>query len=262
MLRRIDAANRSFDESAIPLEFVCALARNCFLSNYAFFAADDENAAVQSLRSRMEASLEDATEDVAVLAMYVPLPRLRDVEPLRRRAWSPGLAKLVEEQIEDRIREAALASRHPPVTPIDDPVSLAVNAQYEDNPYPRWKSVSDADEATFEQLYAHLHGHPTERAAPDPLRILIAGCGSGRHPIRSRGNFLARRSSRRPEPRKPRIRRTHERSSASPTSPIGGGRAQARIPRRTVRHHRVHRRAASPGRADGGVAGLARLLAP
>jgi len=190
MLRRLDPANRSLDASGIPLEFVCALARNCFLTNYAFFASDDESAAVRSLRTRIEASLEEATEEeLAVLAMYIPLHRLRDVDALRKRAWSPGLGKLMEEQIEDRMREAALASRHPPVTPIDDPVSLAVNAQYEDNPYPRWNSVSDADEATFEQLYAHLHGHPTERAAPDPLRILIAGCGSGRHPIQVARQF-------------------------------------------------------------------------
>jgi len=190
VLRHLDPAAPALDTPDVPLEFVCALARNGFLSNYAFFAADDESAAVRALQSRLEASLEDATErELAVLALYAPLHRLREAGTLRRRAWSPAFRKLIDEQIEDRLREAALAARHPPVTPIDDPVSLAVNAQYQDNPYPRWNSVFDGGAMTFGELYAHLHGHPPAHAPREPLRILVAGCGSGRESIQLAWQF-------------------------------------------------------------------------
>lgn len=190
ILRHLAPASRTFDTPDIPFEFVCAIARNGFLSSHAWFASEEEVAAVESLESRIEASIEDATEEeLAVFAMYAPLHRLREVERLRGRQWSPIFRKLVEEQIEDRIREAELASRHPPMTTIDDRVSLAVGSLYEDNPYPRWNSVFDPGEESFEGLHARLHGHRSERTAPAPLRILIAGCGSGRHSIQVARQF-------------------------------------------------------------------------
>jgi hypothetical protein len=190
ILLHTDVTAGSLDVVAIPLEFVCALARNCFLSAYAFFAEDDEAAKVQILRAHVETSLSDAPESwLAVLAMYMPLHQLSGSETLRDREWSDEFQCVVQEQITDRLRERALVLRHPPITAIDDEVSLAVNAQYEDNPYPRWISVADPGATTFGRMYEDLHGHAPARPRTSALRILIAGCGSGRHPIQVARQF-------------------------------------------------------------------------
>ncbi|MDH3580169.1 MAG: class I SAM-dependent methyltransferase [Hyphomicrobiales bacterium] len=71
------------------------------------------------------------------------------------------------------------------LTPIDDAISLAVRAQYEENPYPRWNSLTVAPPVHYtaniaEEIAPH---EPELRAGTDEPAVLIAGCGSGQQPI-------------------------------------------------------------------------------
>jgi 2-polyprenyl-3-methyl-5-hydroxy-6-metoxy-1,4-benzoquinol methylase len=72
-----------------------------------------------------------------------------------------------------------------------DAVSAAVRSQYEANPYPRWlrvrRCVAPGSVAGFlRQRFpeADLHG-----LADAPARILIAGCGTGRHSVSTAQRF-------------------------------------------------------------------------
>ena len=63
------------------------------------------------------------------------------------------------------------------LSPIADDTSLAVQAMYEENPYPRWKEL------------------PVLQATTEAIDCLIAGCGSGRHILATaaaspRGRFV------------------------------------------------------------------------
>lgn len=77
----------------------------------------------------------------------------------------------------------------PQLTPIEDSVSSSVQAMYEENPYPRWDTFMVHHAHSFATYWrAQCPWIPAreiaEVAAP---RILIAGCGTGRHAFQTAG---------------------------------------------------------------------------
>jgi SAM-dependent methyltransferase len=83
--------------------------------------------------------------------------------------------------VEEPAKEAALAV--PALTPVADGVSRKVQAQYEANPYPRWHRAPAAAAFPLPRMLRSLFPRldPAKLAAPEAPRVLIAGCGTGRH---------------------------------------------------------------------------------
>src|SRR5262249_18451192 len=74
----------------------------------------------------------------------------------------------------------------PRLTVIDDDVSARVRGQYEENPYPRWVHAASASASIT--LDEHLRTQfPTASfrrlESNSGIEVLVAGCGTGRHPI-------------------------------------------------------------------------------
>jgi hypothetical protein len=97
--------------------------------------------------------------------------------------------QLVEPDEEQRYRESI-----PRLTKVENDVSKLVKQQYEENPYPRWVHAATVgtpitvDEHLRQQLpSASLRPLANERRMID---ILIAGCGTGRHPIEVAQKYL------------------------------------------------------------------------
>jgi tetratricopeptide (TPR) repeat protein/SAM-dependent methyltransferase len=180
-------------DSHVPAEFTCALARQCFFSGYAFFAGEDELMRVARLRdalqNRLRAPMGNARtleSSLSVAALYGSLhtftghDRLLDY-PIEE--WSDAFRPIIQEQLENRRREHEIARHLTSITTIDDHVSRVVRAQYEENPYPRWNSVSSSNTDTIEKLSRRLRPRHEVRVRPRPVQILVAGCGTGHHPI-------------------------------------------------------------------------------
>ena len=177
----------------VPVQFLCALARQCFFSGYAFFTDKDELQLVASLRNALQRMLGDAKvsprtlESPLVLAsLYEPLHTLNGYERLLKHPiaeWSEWFQPMLHEQLENRERERQIAVQLSTITAIDDEVSRAVREQYEENPYPRWTSAPNPDAWPVETLWSRLRPGRQSRLHPHPVSILIAGCGTGYHPI-------------------------------------------------------------------------------
>ncbi len=74
----------------------------------------------------------------------------------------------------------------PTLTAIADDVSARVRAQYEENPYPRWLSIDRRPpRGLAEHLARVLPASAVESIPEGPPRILVAGCGTGRHAIQT-----------------------------------------------------------------------------
>ncbi len=194
VLLRTDVLSDSVaSELAMPAEFVSALARQCFHSAHAFFAEDEEIRRWAAVRDEIEAALRDPTRSVRsleptlqVLVLYQSLHTLEGCERILNQPiidWSDSFQPIVLEQLVHRRREREIAAQLPALTPIADNVSLSVRAQYEENPYPRWISAPHPKAESIESLARRLCPDREIRVRPRPVSILVAGCGTGHHPI-------------------------------------------------------------------------------
>lgn len=174
----------------------CSLARQCFNNEYVFDVSDAERQGVAWLRASVRAALAERGQvsdiQLIALACYAPLNALERDREIIGRSWTKFLDALITEQVREPRAEAALRQAMQRLTGIADLVSQQVRQQYEDNPYPRWISVSPT--APAESLPAHVRGlfpdaplrDTPQAAAPD---ILVAGCGTGQQPIGTAQRF-------------------------------------------------------------------------
>ena len=185
--------HRANGEANTALDFHAALARQCFINEYVFSHDDQELAQAQELRDALVAALEtgDAIPPswVAAVASYFPLA---SVSPgLTGRTWPQAVAALLVQQIQEPQEERLLRAEIPQLTMISDSVSRLVQAQYEENPYPRW-IVAGSSEAP-EDLVSHLRRKFPHAAIAGEggaaTEILLAGCGTGRNAIETAQRF-------------------------------------------------------------------------
>lgn len=180
LLRRTNASDSE-------LAFFSALAQQCFINEYVF--AEDATGAAGAQRQKLGDALADGTDISALsllgVACHFPLASIEGCEQLLQRDWPHGIAPVLKRQIAEPVEEQALQLALPQLTAIDDAISIEVRAQYEANPYPRWVRVPHETPAA--SVGAYLRGLFPEAprvCAQDgpPPEILIAGCGTGRHP--------------------------------------------------------------------------------
>ncbi len=106
------------------LAFYGAIARQCFIAEYAFLQSDMELSRVNVLRDAVTAALRaDAPIhpiQLASIAAYGPLHSLTESEKLLTRAWPMPIDALLTQQIREPAEERRLRVSIPALTPIDD----------------------------------------------------------------------------------------------------------------------------------------------
>ena len=162
--RRLAAWRRQFRNQPEPGPLAEALAIHNFTHEFAMLEEPDE--------------LEGLTPEHPAYPLYRPLP--------------PGTAApeaVLECQVRQPQREQKLRLRLRA-----DPGIDRVRQQYEENPYPRWRSLGVGQEARpFHQVMSQLF--PDHGCAPvDEPTILIAGCGTGRHALSSARRYAGART--------------------------------------------------------------------
>jgi len=172
------------------LTFYCSLARQCFISEYVFGYTDQEFEQALLLRERLETSLASNIH-VPVLwlvsvAAYFPLSSLPSLDFLLDRPWPASVAALLTQQIREPLEERRYRTAIPSLTAVEDGVSLLVQQQYEENPYPRWVKSPVVGRAIG--IDNALRGKfPLSPFVPlgknNEVEVLIAGCGTGQHPM-------------------------------------------------------------------------------
>jgi tetratricopeptide (TPR) repeat protein/SAM-dependent methyltransferase len=173
-------ANDALPASPRLAELACALAQQCFLNEYVWPEAAAEAAAIARLDARIRAGGASALE-LALLGAYRPLASIPGLA--RPAAADPAFERLWRRQVAEPAEEARLRAAIPALTAVTDATSRAVQAQYEENPYPRWHRAPPSLASAFPlrralaTLFPHLD--PARLAVPESPEILIAGCGTG-----------------------------------------------------------------------------------
>lgn len=167
------------------LEFACALAEHCFNNEFVFATDAEEDVLAAALAERLGSTHTTDIWDLVVTACYAPLVDVPRAAGWLAQKWPAPVAALLAVQVAAPLREKTIRLGLPKFGAIAAPVSLAVQAQYEANPYPRWtrlppekSTVSVAQ--TLRARFGHLPFDLGTRNAPD---ILIAGCGTGQHAV-------------------------------------------------------------------------------
>lgn len=154
-LRRWSLENQEILEDE-DLPFLCALAEYAYQREYALLETEEEAKAVDSLASKAGKNAPALT--LALLGCYRPLHNFLTDAPETK-----ALRNLITLQVTEPLTERALRKTIPALTSVENTVSQDVQAMYEQNPYPQWRSFDTAP---------LVH---TEVEAD----ILVAGCGTG-----------------------------------------------------------------------------------
>jgi Tfp pilus assembly protein PilF/SAM-dependent methyltransferase len=184
------------DESdSAALQFYGAISRQCFVNEYIFVHDDSELSVAADARKKLVA-LMDASAVVPpflllAVAAYFPLCSLPGAKRLFPAAQSGSVDEVLRQQIREPLEEQTLREGVRCLTSITGGISEEVRGQYEQNPYPRWVKVPMRDQAL--RFNDELrHSLPFAKFVPLPddsaPEVLVAGCGTGAHPI-----FVAQR---------------------------------------------------------------------
>ncbi len=187
------ASNGGMDTT---LSFYSALARQCFINEYVFSHGDDEIQQASVLRDALIAALEAKTPvpplSLVAVAAYFPLYELPLAARLLDAQWPNAITALLTLQVREPAEELQLRASISHLTDIEDKVSLLVQNQYEENPYPRWTRMEPAGKAKNITGYLRqkfplvsIKRHDTGNA----IDMLIAGCGTGQHSIGTAQRF-------------------------------------------------------------------------
>ena len=170
--------------------FYCALAQQCFINEYVYYQTPLEIDLSLTLRDRLLKALEDRGEvPVSLLlavACYLPLYKLEHSETLLGKSYSTEVMAVLKQQIQEPLEEIRLRQLTPSLTDVDNQISLAVQDQYEENPYPRWVRLPHlATDNFLNSFIAKKYPLSDYRPLGDDqlLEVLIAGCGTGQHSI-------------------------------------------------------------------------------
>ena len=175
-------------EALTPL--YCSLAKQCFINEYVYFQTAEEIDLSHQLRDRLIKALEEggsvSADLVIAVACYFPLYSVEGAEKLLHQKWSDDVKKVLKQQIQEPLEELNLRASIGVITSIENQVSLAVQSQYEENPYPRWVRLPKDSSKKFLNAYTQskfrLSGFRRLVDDRNP-EVLIAGCGTGQHSI-------------------------------------------------------------------------------
>ncbi len=182
------------------LSFYCALGRQCFINDFVYSATAEEQQQAVQLRLDLGAKIESANPFpvlwLAAVAAYFPLSSLPAIDTVLDRSWPQAVAALLLQQVAEPAKERGYRAGLRRLTEVDDEVSLSVQRQYEENPYPRWVKFPSGGRAYglqefFSRRFPHVPLRPLPAASG--IDILIAGCGTGQHALSTAQQFLGAR---------------------------------------------------------------------
>jgi tetratricopeptide (TPR) repeat protein/ubiquinone/menaquinone biosynthesis C-methylase UbiE len=175
------------------LGFQTALALHCFTNEYLYDQTDIETEALEKLENlvgnKLTTGKQPTPTELACLASYKALYEYSWIQLV---TVPVELQELERRQIIEPEKEKQLRSNIPILQKINDNVSRKVQEQYEQNPYPRWVNTKLPLVPKPISLVTKEIDLNIKKSSVNEIKnpqILIAGCGTGQHSIRTATRF-------------------------------------------------------------------------
>lgn len=181
---RTTLINQCTTKNVLPeneTNLICSIALQAFANEYIWPISSVEEAFINR-----DYSAGKSTTTSLLLAMYNPLHQLIDQQEVAalKEMQNPLIRELIKTTVDEIVDEKQLI---PAITALPssncDKISVQVRAQYELNPYPRWKTPPAPTPLHLKDYIQQLPGVQKKLNAEEPLHLLVAGCGTGFEPI-------------------------------------------------------------------------------
>lgn len=170
LLLKLDVNDTIYDDL---LPFIQNLALQCWLNEYVYTETEEEEELAQGLQKDLEKECKNTKEYIlklSLLGCYRPLYKLKNAEDISgtfKSHKNPDFKYLITTQIQEPLEELEIRKTVPIHEGIANKISQDVRDQYEENPYPRWKTIGTNNEINSDRK---------------EMDILVAGCGTGQQP--------------------------------------------------------------------------------
>ncbi|EPY01993.1 tetratricopeptide repeat protein [Magnetospirillum fulvum] len=198
----LDTAVAAVEPAPGLSDFHAALARQCFINEYVYDLTDSETEQVDHLARSLATALDSGAPVppawVVAVASYRPLHSLPGAARLLERSWPGPVEAVLTQQCREPEQERHLRATIPRLTAIESEVSRRVQAQYEQNPYPRWIVAAPPEtarpvDAVLRKLFPLAPILPFAPAHGPGCDVLVAGCGTGQQSIESAQSYAGAR---------------------------------------------------------------------
>jgi 2-polyprenyl-3-methyl-5-hydroxy-6-metoxy-1,4-benzoquinol methylase len=189
------AATKS-DTTALSTDALAALAHQCFATEYLYEVSTDESQQLAWIDNTIHERAASEGKGVPIhwlllRACYGVLDTTTSAALKRASDTSPAaIARLAARLIDEPLRERELRESIPHSAPAGE-TSREVGQMYEEHPYPRWfRTAAVVENIEFRsQLQRLLPEVDFSHVSNERPRILVAGCGTGQHPIETARRF-------------------------------------------------------------------------
>ena len=169
------------------LPIINAISIQSFLNEYIYDVSEAEMEKIEFVKKKIENDEQNIctmpSSEVFLLTLYVDVSDLPYIFKEKLRKLSP---EIYEEIVKNSEIEIRLSEDIPCLSSNKDSVSSKVQEQYEESPYPRWKTLNfPTAPVNLEDIVKNslIKCDIQSLTQKQPLEVLVAGCGTGKQPI-------------------------------------------------------------------------------
>lgn len=199
LLTRLAPDHAARDANLIPdgndMEAAAAIALQSFENDHVQAASPEEVDVLEGIKTILESTADTANDAWQIYqsacvfyGMYRPLLGIDAVTALATRKkphWQEPALTIIERTVLQPDRARSLASGLDIDGDVDDPTSKAVQSQYDENPYPRWRIRPRPARGKVSDLLSRMGRRSVSQTSREhsPVRVLVAGSGTGRQAV-------------------------------------------------------------------------------
>lgn len=168
-----------------------AIATQCFVNEYIWDISEKDKKNLKLILVKSENFIKNNSKIpnpfILILSSFQSLNKYTNISDYVNKTIDnyKGIDDIIKRQLLDFYEEEKIVKTINNLTSVEDVTSRKVKDQYEENPYPRWLNIPESPKnktygsSINDSLFKKI---PKEKI--DTLsNVLIAGCGTGRHPI-------------------------------------------------------------------------------